>query len=196
MGGTIEVASTEGKGSTFSFNVHLEKCLASGSVSTASAAGAPAQNRNGGGPLMRVLLVEDNLVNQMVSTHQLRKLGCEIEIANNGLEALAAWQRGGHDMVFMDCQMPEMDGLEATRKIRILEKERSLAPTPIIAMTAAAMEGDRENCLQAGMDDYISKPVKISEIEKLMKHNFPDRFGLKPAAGTAANTSPPLLQHD
>jgi signal transduction histidine kinase len=189
MGGTIEVASTEGNGSTFSFNVHLEKCLASGSVSTASPAGAPAQNRPGGGPVMRILLVEDNLVNQMVSTHQLRKLGCDIEIANNGLEALAAWQRGAHDMIFMDCQMPEMDGFEATRKIRALEQARSLAPIPIIAMTAAAMEGDRESCLQAGMDDYISKPVKISEIEKLMKRNFPDRFGHDPAAGTATNTS-------
>ncbi|HTB83189.1 MAG TPA: response regulator [Candidatus Sulfotelmatobacter sp.] len=189
MGGTIEVASTEGKGSTFSFNVHLEKCLASGSVSTPGPAGAPAPKRPGGGPVMRVLLVEDNLVNQMVSTHQLRKLRCEIEIANNGVEALAAWQRGAHDLIFMDCQMPEMDGFEATRKIRALEKERSLAPIPIIAMTAAAMEGDRESCLQAGMDDYISKPVKISEIEKLLKRNFPGRFDRDPAAGTAANTS-------
>jgi two-component system sensor histidine kinase/response regulator len=187
MGGTIEVASTEGKGSTFSFNVHLEKCLASGSVSTAGPAGALAHQRADDDPLMRVLLVEDNLVNQMVSTHQLRKLGCEIEIANNGLEALAAWQRGGHDMIFMDCQMPEMDGFEATRKIRAMEKERSLAPIPVIAMTAAAMEGDRESCLQAGMDDYISKPVKISEIEKLLKRNFPDRFGQDAGAGAAAN---------
>jgi CheY-like chemotaxis protein len=133
--------------------------------------------------------VEDNPVNQMVASHQLRKLDCEIEIAGNGLEAVAAWQRGGHDMIFMDCQMPEMDGYEATRKIRVLEKERSLAPIRIIAMTAAAMEGDRESCLQAGMDDYISKPVKIQEIKKLLQTNFPDRFGHDPAAGTAANTS-------
>jgi CheY-like chemotaxis protein len=189
MGGTIEVQSTEGKGSTFSFNVHLEKCLASGSVSTPSPAGALAQKQPGSGPLMRVLLVEDNPVNQMVASHQLRKLDCEIEIAGNGLEAVAAWQRGGHDMIFMDCQMPEMDGYEATRKIRVLEKERSLAPIRIIAMTAAAMEGDRESCLQAGMDDYISKPVKIQEIKKLLQTNFPDRFGHDPAAGTAANTS-------
>jgi CheY-like chemotaxis protein len=77
----------------------------------------------------------------------------------------------------MDCQMPEMDGFEATRKIRAREKERSLAPIRIIAMTAAAMEGDRESCLQSGMDDYISKPVKIQEIKKLLQSNFPERFG-------------------
>ena len=188
MGGTIEVASTEGKGSTFSFDVHLEKCLASGSVSTPSPVGAPAQKQPGSDPLMRILLVEDNLVNQMVATHQLRKLDCEVEIAGNGLEALAAWQRGAHDAIFMDCQMPEMDGYEATRKIRVMEKERSLAPIRIIAMTAAAMQGDRESCLQAGMDDYISKPVKLQEIKKLLESNFPDRFGQEPVVRTAPGT--------
>jgi CheY-like chemotaxis protein len=193
MGGTIKVASKEGKGSTFSFSVHMEKCLASGSVSTASMAGATTHNRPADAPLMRILLVEDNPVNQMVATLQLRKLGCEIEVASNGLEGLAAWQRGGHDMIFMDCEMPEMDGFEATRKIRVLENARSLAPIPIIAMTAAAMEGDRENCLQAGMDDYLSKPVKISEIEKLIKRNIPSRFDPNPAAGTAANMSPTIV---
>ena len=188
MGGTIEVASTEGKGSTFSFDVHLEKCLASGSVSTPNPAGASAQKQPGSDPLMRILLVEDNLVNQMVATHQLRKLDCEIEIASNGLEALVAWQRGAHDAIFMDCQMPEMDGYEATRKIRVMEKEQSLAPIRIIAMTAAAMQGDRESCLQAGMDDYISKPVKFQEIKKLLESNFPERFGQEPVVRTATGT--------
>ena len=176
MGGTIGVTSTEGKGSIFSFNVQLEKSPALAGFIVASPAGTPAQNKLGDDLLLRVLLVEDNPVNQMVATHQLRKLGCEIEIAGNGLEALAAWQQGGHDVIFMDCQMPEMDGYEATRKIRALEKERSLAPIRIIAMTAAAMQGDRESCLQAGMDDYISKPVKIQEIKKLLQSNFPGRF--------------------
>jgi two-component system sensor histidine kinase/response regulator len=120
------------------------------------------------------------VVNQTVATHQLCKLGCEIEVANNGLEALAAWQRGAYDMIFMDCQMPEMDGFEATRRIRALEKERSLAPIRIIAMTAAAMQGDRESCLQAGMDDYISKPVRTKEIKLLLNRHFPVRFGPNP----------------
>ena len=188
MGGTIGVTSTEGKGSTFWFNVRLEKSPAPARVTAANLVGAPAQDKFVGGPLLRVLLVEDNLVNQTVATHQLRKLGCEIEIAGNGLEALAAWQRGAHDVVFMDCEMPGMDGYEATRKIRALEKERSLAPIRIIAMTAAAMQGDRERCLQAGMDDYISKPVKIEEIKKLLKSNFPDRFGQNPLARVTTST--------
>jgi len=121
-------------------------------------------------------LAEDNPVNQMVATHQLRKLGCKIELAGNGIEALAAWQRGTHDMIFMDCQMPEMDGFETTREIRALEKKRLLMPICIIAMTASAMQGDRDMCLQAGMNDYLSKPVKIEELKKLLKSNFPERF--------------------
>jgi CheY-like chemotaxis protein len=76
----------------------------------------------------------------------------------------------------MDCQMPEMDGIGATRQIRALEKARSLAPIRIVAMTASAMSGDRENCLRAGMDDYISKPAKFEDIKKILQHHFPSRF--------------------
>jgi two-component system, sensor histidine kinase and response regulator len=188
MGGTIGVTSIEGKGSTFWFNVRLEKCLAPGGVIAAIPISATPQNNFDGGPLLRVILAEDNPVNQMVATHQLRKLGCEIEVAGNGLEAVAAWQRGAHDMIFMDCQMPELDGYEATRKIRALEIDRSLAPIFIVAMTAAAMQGDRESCLLAGMNDYLSKPVKIEEIKRLLQCNFPDRFGPDLAARTATKT--------
>jgi len=176
MGGTIGVTSVEGKGSTFWFDVSLKKGLAPEIAASASPVSPPAQNNPAAGPSLRVLLAEDNIVNQMVATKQLRKLGCEIQVACNGLEALTAWQNGGHDIIFMDCQMPAMDGLEATRKIRALEKERSLSPIRIIAMTASAMQGDRESCLKAGMDDYVSKPVKISEIKKLLQCHFPDRF--------------------
>jgi CheY-like chemotaxis protein len=180
MGGTIAVTSAEGKGSTFSFNVRLEKTPpANGSVA-GNPAGAPAPDQFAAGPPLRVLLAEDNPVNQMVATHQLRKLGCTVEVVGNGLEALAAWQRGAHDVIFMDCQMPEMDGFEVTRKIRALEKERALAPIRIIAMTAAAMQGDRESCLQAGMDDYVSKPVKAGQIGKLLQDNFPGRLAQDP----------------
>jgi len=76
----------------------------------------------------------------------------------------------------MDCQMPEMDGFETTREIRALEKKRLLMPICIIAMTASAMQGDCDMCLQAGMNDYLSKPVKIEELKKLLKSNFPERF--------------------
>jgi signal transduction histidine kinase len=180
MGGTIEVASTEGKGSTFSFDVHMDRRPASGGVKAAKRPNPSAQHAFVGGPSLRVLLAEDNPVNQTVATNQLRKLGCQIELACNGLEALAAWQRGAHDIIFMDCQMPEMDGRETTRRIRALERERSLAPIRIVAMTASAMQGDRESCLQAGMDDYISKPVKLEEIKKLLRCNFPGRCGQDP----------------
>jgi CheY-like chemotaxis protein len=193
MGGTIGGTSTEGKGSTFSFNIPLENCPVPIGTIVPNPVGTLAKNMISVGPPLRVLLVEDNPVNQMVATHQLRKLGCEIEVANNGLEALTAWQRGSHDMIFMDCQMPEMDGLEATRKIRALEKERLLSPIRIVAMTAAAMEGDRESCLQAGMDDYISKPVKIEEIKKLLRCSFPDRFGQDPGKSESQRAMPAII---
>jgi signal transduction histidine kinase len=188
MGGTIGVTSAEGKGSTFWFDVRLEKSPASDRVIGSNPVGAPTQNKFGGGPLLRVLLAEDNAVNQRVAILQFRKLGCEIEVVGNGREALDAWQRGGHDIIFMDCQMPEMDGLEATRNIRALEKVRSLAPIRIVAMTASAMLGDRENCLRAGMDDYISKPVKIEEIKNLLQCDFPSRGSRNPEDARTATS--------
>ncbi len=106
----------------------------------------------------RILLVEDNEVNRMVAVGMLKKLGLPTDVANNGAEALVALERKPYDLVLMDVQMPVMDGLEATRKIR----DQPMANTkhlPIIAMTAHAMQGDREKCLEAGMDDYISKPI-------------------------------------
>ncbi len=118
---------------------------------------------------LNVLLVDDNLINVKVATGILRKLGITPDIATNGIEAVQAWQDGDYDLILMDCMMPEMDGFEATRQIRKQEKD---GRTAIIAMTANAMEGDRENCLKAGMDDYVAKPVKVDilrqTITKLM----------------------------
>ena len=116
---------------------------------------------------MRVLLAEDNAVNQHLAVRLLEKHGHTVVIANNGREALAALARETFDLVLMDVQMPEMDGLEATAEIRRLENAVGRR-IPIIAMTAHAMKGDEERCLAAGMDGYISKPIKPAELFALI----------------------------
>jgi CheY-like chemotaxis protein len=106
-------------------------------------------------------------VNQLVGSKVLENLGYTFSIANNGLEAVDAFQAGAYDAVLMDCQMPEMDGYEATAAIRRIEG--SDGHIPIIAMTAAAMEGDRERCMAAGMDDFITKPVRLEAVSTALK---------------------------
>ena len=118
---------------------------------------AAAEPRTGSG--LRALLVEDNDVNRKFAVRVLEKAGWNVEIATNGREAVDAYERTSFDMILMDLQMPVMDGLEATRYIRSLEENRDRR-TPIVAMTANAMTGDRERCLDAGMDGYVSKPVR------------------------------------
>ncbi|MGV6827514.1 MAG: ATP-binding protein [bacterium] len=118
----------------------------------------------------QVLLVEDNLVNQKVAQTLVSKLGYEVDTANDGFEGVAAANQRHYQFILMDCQMPGMDGFEATRKIRQQEQDNDRHPVPIIAITANAMEGDRERCLEAGMDDYLAKPIKKDELAQKLQY--------------------------
>ena len=134
------------------------------------------------GASLKILVAEDNLVNQKLAVRMLEKRGDQITVASNGLEALAALQTGAFDLVLMDIQMPEMDGFEATAAIR--ESERGTGKhQPIIAMTAHAMKGDDDRCLNAGMDGYLTKPIRSEELHALL-----DGFSVNLA--TAEGTPP------
>lgn len=127
-----------------------------------------------------VLLVEDNPVNQKVAVKMLEKLGCRVDVAGNGKEAVEEVERIRYALVFMDCQMPEMDGFEATRVIR--EREGAARHTPIIAMTANVMAEDRDNCLKAGMDDFVSKPVTTQALVAVLNRWLPSETAMRRAA--------------
>jgi len=162
--GEIGVESEPGKGSTFTVNLRCTVPQPAKEHAKVSRPGAAKESRDGAPA--RVLVVEDNQVNQKVVTTVLRKRGFTVELANNGVEALELLERDdAFRLVIMDVQMPVMDGLEATRRIRLNPKWRNL---PILAMTAHAMNGDREKCLSAGMNGYISKPVHPSHLISVM----------------------------
>jgi two-component system, sensor histidine kinase and response regulator len=145
----------------------------------------PASDNGRGHVRLNVLVVEDNPINQQVASGMLGKLGCHVEVAGSGVEALERLKRHAYDVVFMDCEMPEMDGFEATAEIR---RRQGTAPRlPIVAMTAHAMDGDRERCLAAGMDDYVSKPLQGSALEAVL-----GRWA--PASGDAVRETPPASE--
>ncbi len=165
MGGTIWAKSEAGKGSTFCFTIETraatqEQCQAV-KISTQEIQVQPSIPGH-----LRLLIAEDNLVNQKVALLMLKKMGIRADVAANGREVLQALERQSYDVVLMDVQMPEMDGFEAARAIRERWKEK--APN-IIAVTAHAQEGDRRRCIEAGMDDYIRKPVRLEELAKALE---------------------------
>jgi CheY-like chemotaxis protein len=166
MGGEITVKSRVGEGTIFSFTMQArvgegrpaaakEEIVAREMLKTGFAAEFP----------LRILIAEDNLINQQLIKQILGNLGYQPDTVENGRLAAAAAGEEEYDLILMDVQMPEMDGLEATRRIR----QESLRQPVIIALTANAMQGDREECLQAGMDDYISKPVRLDELMRLLE---------------------------
>jgi CheY-like chemotaxis protein/HPt (histidine-containing phosphotransfer) domain-containing protein len=138
---------------------------------------------------VRVLLAEDNPVNQEVATMMLASLGCDFVVVASGQRAIDAVARERFDLVLMDCQMPEVDGLEATARIRAQEAESAESGRarhiPIIALTANAMEGDRERCLQAGMDDYLGKPFSREELARAIERWIDSGSASSSATGTA-----------
>ena len=175
MGGTLGVSSRMGEGSIFSFTLQLPKQKTdaprdhppdtafeySSNAHTTASSVVPENTC--------VLLAEDGKINQLVAVRLLQQLGCTVDIASNGLEAVEAWRKNRYRIILMDCQMPEMDGYKATLLIRELETKQNLQPAQIIAITASSMEGDRELCLAAGMNDFTSKPISKLALETALK---------------------------
>lgn len=160
MGGQLQMESTAGHGSIFHFSITLRQ------AAVAADSAAPGQRlvlEQAERPL-NILLAEDNAVNRMLAVRLLNKAGHQVVVAHNGQAALECWQDSPPDVILMDVQMPIMDGLEATRLIRQQEQVRHLVPTPIIALTANAMDSDRMRCLQAGMDGFLSKPFNGQDL--------------------------------
>ncbi len=166
MGGEIAAHSVAGQGTRIGFEIPFDVAEPTGEPAP-KAEPAPAPRPQ---PDIRVLLAEDAVMNQRLAVAVLRRLGCEVDLAVNGREAVEKFKDCRYDIVYMDCQMPEMDGFAATRQIRRVETSRGeRTPVPIVAVTANALQGDREKCLEAGMDDYITKPFTIADIARTLE---------------------------
>jgi CheY-like chemotaxis protein len=175
MGGEIGLESTLGSGSTFWFTVELPPATAPEPRLSHEVSRSKGVDRSRPHPTpavgARVLVAEDNPVNQLVATRMLEKLGYRADVAGNGAEAVEALMTIDYALVLMDCQMPELDGFEATREIR--RRQTPPRRTPVIAMTAAATPSDRDRCYEADMDDYISKPVRLGELGDVLARWLP-----------------------
>ncbi|MCH1345800.1 ATP-binding protein [Pseudomonas aeruginosa] len=162
MGGTLQAESKEGSGSTFTLEIPLPFQQSPAHRQQAAGGAPPAPAAAG----QEILLVEDNPVNQTVIEAMLRSLGYRVTLVADGIQAVRSAERQRYDAILMDCRLPVLDGYSATREIRAQENGRQV---PIIALTANALQGDRENCLQAGMNDYLAKPFKRAELQRILQ---------------------------
>ena len=187
MGGTIGAESALGRGSTFWFEVALG--APDLPDSNADQADSTSETAQWSRP-PRILVAEDSPVNQIVAARMLERCGAVVRVAGDGQDAIAAFTAEDYDLILMDCQMPTMDGYEATSQLRVLEQgaERH---TPIIAMTAHALEGDRDRCIAAGMDDYVSKPMRHAELVEKLRQWIPLDLGPPADVGASVLSTPP-----
>jgi PAS domain S-box-containing protein len=166
MGGQLGVQSEPGRGSTFYFSVRLERGTDAALPAAPAVVPAPARR-------LRVLVAEDHEVNQFLARRLLERRGHEVTVVEDGRKALAALERGGFDVALLDVQMPEMDGLTVAARLRERERQTGSRRLPVYALTAFSMKGDRERCLTAGMDGYLSKPIRAAELYATLERVSP-----------------------
>jgi len=209
MGGDVTVSSVLGKGSTF--HIVVKFAMPEGTEAVETSSFPETSSDFGGGSVIessfespapspmgyRVLVVEDNTVNQIVARKSLENLGLAVDLANNGRHALERLAVANYDLVFMDCQMPELDGFDATRLLRQGAQGVRNPMVPVVAMTAHALKGDRERCIDAGMDDYMTKPLEQGELRAKVRRWLPGHqqtFVSKPSDSVSSGVSDSIFE--